>query len=72
MAINAVSSCSLNLKFYEKSKESNEITIHTLTAGVQLRGEISSTKEMIYYSIKLSLDNKQSSSMSINLTPLKG
>ena len=70
LAVKAKSSCSLNLKFYEKSD--NEITIHTLTAGNQLRAEIHDSSDVIYYTIKVSLESEQASSVSIVLTPLKG
>lgn len=70
VSVKAKSSCSLNLKFYEKSGK--EVTIHTLTAGHQLRSEIHNPDEIIYFTIKVSLENEQASSVSIGLTPLKG
>ena len=70
MTIKALSSCSLNLNFFEKSD--SEVTVHTLTAGNQLRGDLSSQNEIQYYTIKLSLDDKQAGSVRVNLTPLKG
>ena len=61
---------SMNLKFYEKSE--NEISIHTLTAGKQVRGSISDSSETIFYSIRVSLDDVKASSIVVNLTPVKG
>lgn len=70
VAVIANSSCSLNLKFFEKNDDS--ITIHTLVAGTQVRGEVTSLHEIAYYTIKVSLETEQASSVSVYLTPLKG
>lgn len=70
LAVKANTSCSLNIKFLEKTEA--ETTIHTLTAGNQVRGEITKADEILYYTMKISLDRTKASSVSINLTPLKG
>ena len=70
IAIKANTSCALNAKFYEQ--KDSETTIHTLTAGNQVRGEITKKTEIVYYTMKLSLDSSKASSVSVNLTPLKG
>lgn len=70
IGVTALTSCSVNLKFFEKVD--NELTLHTLTAGNQARGELTSTTDIVYYTIRLSLTDEQSNSVSINLTPLKG
>lgn len=70
IGVTALTSCSLNLKFFEKNEK--ELTLHTLTAGNQSRGEVTSASEISYYSIRLSLTNEQASTVSIVLTPLKG
>ena len=70
LAVKAQTSCALNIKFHEKSKK--DTTIHTLTAGNQVRGEITKADEVIYYTMKISLDRVQASTVNINLTPLKG
>lgn len=70
LAVRAKTSCALNLRFFEKSDA--EISVHTLSTGHQIRGEVHSAEETIYYTIKLSLESQQASSVSIVLTPLKG
>lgn len=70
IAVKANSTCSLNIKFFEKGTE--ELSVHTLTAGSQARGEISRKKEVIYYTIKLASDKQTPSTAVIVLTPLKG
>lgn len=70
ISIAAKTSCSLNLKFFDKSE--SELMLHTLTAGSQVRGEIGKSTEIVYYTIKLSLNEEQASTVTINLTPLKG
>ena len=70
IGVTALTSCSLNLKFFEKNE--SELTLHTLAAGNQSRGEVTSASEVVYYSIRLSLSNEQASTASINITPIKG
>jgi hypothetical protein len=70
IAIEAFQVSSLNLKFFEKSE--NEISIHTLTAGKQVRGHLMHSKETMYYSIRLSLDDVKASTINVHLTPVKG
>lgn len=70
ISVTALTSCSLNIKFIEKSKA--DTTIHTLTAGNQARGEINKSDEVVYYTMKISLDRAKASTVRINLTPLKG
>ena len=70
IAVIAETSCSLNLRFHEKMGA--ETTLHSLTAGVQVRGEISNPDEIMYYTMKLSLDHSKASTVSINITPIKG
>ena len=61
---------SFEIKFFEKSE--NQISIHTLTAGKQVKGELATTAEMLYYTINITLDQMQTNSMVLTLTPLKG
>ena len=70
VSIKAKKESSLNLKFYEKSE--HEISIHTLTAGKQVRGNITHSSDIIFYSIRISLDDIKASSVVVNLTPTKG
>lgn len=70
ISVVARTSCALNIKFFDKSE--NELTLHTLSAGSQVRGEISKADEVVYYTIKLALTEEQASTVTINLTPLKG
>ena len=70
ITIEALTSSSLNLKFYEKNQ--NKLTIHSLTAGVQQKAKILNNKEIIYYTIKVSLGEKKANSVIIDLNPLKG
>ena len=70
IAIEAFQVSSLNIKFFEKSE--NEISIHTLTAGKQVRGHLMHSKEVMYYSIRLSLDDVKSSTINVHLNPIKG
>ena len=70
LTFEAVKDSSFEVKFYEKSM--NEISIHTLTAGKQQRGELTSSAEVLYYTVRITLDQAQRSSMVVNLTPLKG
>lgn len=70
IAIIANTSCSINLKFYEKNDE--QITIHTLVAGKQVRGELKNANEIAYFTIKISLEKEQANSVSVYLTPVKG
>ncbi len=75
LAIKSKSSCFINLKFYEKSKEKltdKNFSIHSLTAGKQTRGNLESNDEVLYYTIKLSLDKTEVTKAFVNLTPLKG
>ena len=73
IAIESDKACSLNLKFYEKNvnEKDNKVSLHTLTAGNQTRGEITNNDEVLYYTIKLSLD-KDYDQTRLNLTALKG
>jgi hypothetical protein len=61
---------SFEVKFFEKSE--NQISIHTLTAGKQERGQVRSSAEVLYYTINITLDQIQTNSMVVTLTPLKG
>lgn len=70
IAINALTSCSLKLRYYEKND--SEILIHTLKAGHQIRGSLSNYKDIRYYTIKASLGTDQANSVSVNITPIKG
>lgn len=70
LTVMAKTSCSLNLSFQEKSE--TEASIHSLTAGVRARGEITNGDKIMYYTMKLSLDKDKASTISINLTPIKG
>ena len=70
IGISSLTSCALNLKFFERNTK--DLTLHTLTAGNLSRGEVRSSTEIVYYTIKLSLDNEKASTVSINLVPLKG
>ena len=73
LAIESEKACSLNLKFYEKhtNEKDNKVSLHTLTAGNQTRGEIEKNDEVLYYTIKISLD-KDYDRTRLNLTALKG
>lgn len=46
--------------------------MHALTAGRSVRGEIIETNEIIYYTIRVSLDNKNKKNVIVSLTSLKG
>lgn len=70
IAIDPSSESFLNLKIFEK--KDHEISIHTLSAGKPVKGNISDEKEIIYYSIKVSLEDTKTDSISVNLIPLKG
>lgn len=70
VTVKALTSCALNIKFYDKSSE--EISVHTLVAGSQVRGEITHKNEVVYYTIKAALETQRASTVSVNLTPLKG
>ena len=70
VAVKANTTCSLNIKFFEKID--TEITIHTLLAGNQVRGEINHKNEIVYYSIKAQSTSESSSMVNFVLTPLKG
>lgn len=56
LSVKAATSCALNVKFFEKSSE--EITMHTLIAGNQVRGELCSKSEVGYYTIKVALEEQ--------------
>ena len=70
LTFEALKESSFEVKFYEKSQ--NQISIHTLTSGKQVKGELVSASEMIYYAINITLDQMQVNSMVVTLTPLKG
>jgi hypothetical protein len=70
ISVKAKSSCSLDLKFYEKNDD--YVTVHTLAAGTQVRGEVNQRNEIVYYTIKVSLESQQASSVGVYLTPLRG
>lgn len=70
IGIKAVTACAVNMKFVER--ESNKPSFHTLFAGVQSRGEITSKSEIVYYTFKVSLDERSASTINLTLTPLKG
>ena len=70
LTIEALQETSINLKFYEKGN--GEISIHTLTAGKQIRGEINNIYETLYYTLPVSLVPGQAASLEVNITPLKG
>ena len=70
ISIEALQETSLHLKFYEKGN--NQISVHTLSSGKQVRGEITNLYETIYYTIPVSLIPGQAASVEVNLTPLKG
>jgi hypothetical protein len=70
LTFEALRESSFEVKFFEKSQ--NEISVHTLTAGKGIRGELSNSSEILYYTINIALDQVQLSSMVVNLTPLKG
>lgn len=70
ITIESLTSTSLNLKFYEKTE--NKLTIHTLSAGQQQKAKITNNKEIIYYTIKVSLSSKKANSVIVDLNPLKG
>ena len=70
VGVESKTACAVNLKFFERGR--NDITLHTLTAGNQARGEVLSVDEVVYYTVKLSLNEAKASSVSISLTPLKG
>lgn len=68
----------MRLKFYEiqKSVSKNDqkeqnISIHALTAGKTVKGEISKSDDIIYYTIRASLDENQKDAL-ISLTKIKG
>ena len=70
ITVNALTSCSLKLRYYEKND--SDILIHTLKAGHQIRGSLSNYKDIRYYTIKASLEIDQANSVSVNITPVKG
>ena len=70
ISIEALKETSVNIKFIEK--QDHQISIHTLTSGKQVRGNITHSSEIVYYSIRISLDDVKASSVQVNLTPTKG
>ena len=66
----ALTTCALTLNFFEKG--SKEISIYTLAAGNQMRGELQSPKDITYYTIKLQTDQLADVYARVNLSPLKG
>lgn len=70
LSIEAAQESSLDLKFFERSE--NAISIHTLTAGKQVRGHLANSSETLFYSIRVSLDDVKASSIAVHLTPVKG
>lgn len=77
LAVKALSTSHIRLKFYEKNKvqgkdQKGSISIHALTAGRSMRGEIKETEEIIYYTIRVSLKNDSKKNLIVSLTSLKG
>lgn len=52
--------------------KSKRISVHALTAGRSMRGEIKETEETIYYTIRVSLKNDSKKNVIVSLTSLKG
>lgn len=68
----------MRVKFYEKEKayspvdkKEKNISIHALTAGKMVKGEISCSDEILFYTIRVSLDDKKKDAL-VTLTKLKG
>ena len=70
LGLKAKTESSFIVKFFEKSE--HDISIHTLTAGKQVRGSLTHISDILYYSIRVSLDDVKASSVVVNLSPLKG
>lgn len=70
VSVEAVQRSTINLVYFEKGV--GESSIHTLSAGRPIRGEITNYGETMYYTIPVSLVPGQAASIEINLTPLKG
>ena len=70
LTISSLTSCSLNLRFFETND--NAPTIHTLSAGSFVQGEVLSADGIAYYTIRISLKKQKTGRVSINLVPIKG
>jgi len=70
VGVKASSTAALNLKYFER--DPRQPSVHTLLSGVQTRGAVADDKEVVYYTFKVSLDSRYVSSISVDLTPLKG
>lgn len=69
-SVNAVTACMLTMRIIERAD--SKITIHTLSTGAQIRGEIVQPTDIIYYTFRVSLESASSSAINVVLTPLKG
>ena len=72
ITVDAITNCQVKLKFFEKSEDQTKVSIHALTAGQKERGEITNNDEILYYTIKISLDHIKNEKARVNLTSLKG
>lgn len=70
LSIQTESACSLSLKLIERS--SNRASVHAISAGSPVRGELRGSSDVAYYAFRSSLQGKPDSMITVALTPLKG